>query len=192
MGLCQECDSMVALARPRLEGSTVVDVATGKGVKSQVRTSSGMFLSHEDRRQHFVTDIEQRIATYSHVPLPNGELLQVLRYEKEQQYRPHHDFFADEFNLKRGGQRVATMLMYLMEPEEGGETIFPAAGTGECTCGGEKRKGICVPARKGDAVLFWSMRLDGTTDDASIHGGCPVLRGEKWSSTKWMRQGVFN
>lgn len=30
-----------------------------------------------------------------------------------------------QFNLKRGGQRVATMLMYLTDGVEGGETIFP-------------------------------------------------------------------
>lgn len=30
-----------------------------------------------------------------------------------------------QFNLKRGGQRVATMLMYLSDDVEGGETHFP-------------------------------------------------------------------
>jgi len=30
--------------------------------------------------------------------------------------------------------------------------------------------------------------LDGNTDPNSIHSGCPVLKGEKWSATKWMRQ----
>lgn len=30
--------------------------------------------------------------------------------------------------------------------------------------------------------------LDGVSDPDSIHGGCEVLSGEKWSATKWMRQ----
>lgn len=30
--------------------------------------------------------------------------------------------------------------------------------------------------------------LDGQSDPNSIHGGCEVLGGEKWSATKWMRQ----
>jgi prolyl 4-hydroxylase len=33
--------------------------------------------------------------------------------------------FILQFNLKRGGQRVATMLMYLTDGVEGGETHFP-------------------------------------------------------------------
>ncbi|PNY06134.1 prolyl 4-hydroxylase subunit alpha-1-like protein, partial [Trifolium pratense] len=134
--------------------------------------------------------IEKRISVYSQVPVENGELMQVLRYEKNQYYRPHHDYFSDTFNLKRGGQRIATMLMYLGDNVEGGETHFPSAGSDECSCGGKLTKGLCVKPIKGNAVLFWSMGLDGQSDPDSVHGGCPVLAGEKWSATKWMRQSV--
>lgn len=34
--------------------------------------------------------------------------------------------------------------------------------------------------------------LDGESDPNSIHGGCEVLAGEKWSATKWMRQRAAN
>ncbi|KAA0044633.1 prolyl 4-hydroxylase 1 isoform X7 [Cucumis melo var. makuwa] len=96
--------------------------------------------------------------------------------------------FLLQFNLKRGGQRIATMLMYLSENIEGGETYFPKAGSGECSCGGKTVPGLSVKPAKGDAILFWSMGLDGQSDPNSIHGGCEVLSGEKWSATKWMRQ----
>lgn len=43
----------------------------------------------------------------------HGEGLQVLHYEAGQKYEPHYDYFVDEFNTKNGGQRMATMLMYL-------------------------------------------------------------------------------
>ncbi|XP_020675003.1 prolyl 4-hydroxylase 1 [Dendrobium catenatum] len=184
----EECDYLKALSRPRLQTSTVVDAKTGKGVKSEVRTSSGMFLSSEERKFPIIQAIERRIAVFSQIPAENGELIQVLRYEVSQQYRPHHDYFSDTFNLKRGGQRVATMLMYLNDEVEGGETHFPMAGDGQCSCGGEMVRGICIKPNKGDAVLFWSMGLNGESDHNSLHGGCPVLKGEKWSATKWMRQ----
>ncbi|KAK1682419.1 hypothetical protein QYE76_043267 [Lolium multiflorum] len=184
----EECDYLREIARPRLEISTVVDVATGKGVKSDVRTSSGMFVNSEERKRPVIQAIEKRISVFSQIPVENGELIQVLRYEPSQYYRPHHDYFSDTFNLKRGGQRVATMLMYLTDGVEGGETHFPQAGDGECSCGGTMLKGLCVKPNKGDAVLFWSMGLDGNTDLSSLHSGCPVLEGEKWSATKWMRQ----
>ncbi|CAK8574438.1 unnamed protein product [Lathyrus sativus] len=188
----EECDYLRAVALPRLKISTVVDVKTGKGVQSDVRTSSGMFLNGDERKYPMIQAIEKRISVYSQVPVENGELMQVLRYEKNQFYRPHHDYFADTFNLKRGGQRIATMLMYLGDNVEGGETHFPMAGSGECSCGGKLSKGICVKPTKGDAVLFWSMGLDGKSDPESVHGGCPVLSGEKWSATKWMRQSVHH
>ncbi|KAI3987406.1 hypothetical protein MKX01_042410 [Papaver californicum] len=188
----EECDYLKAIARPRLQISTVVDAKTGKGIKSDVRTSSGMFLSNEERKYPIVQAIEKRISVFSQVPVENGELVQVLRYEKNQYYKPHHDYFSDTFNLKRGGQRIATVLMYLSDNVEGGETYFPMAGTGECSCGGKMVKGLSVKPNKGDAVLFWSMGLDGKEDPRSIHGGCEVLSGEKWSATKWMRQKTTN
>lgn len=184
----EECDYLMAMAQPRLQISTVVDVKTGKGIKSDVRTSSGMFLSAAERKYPIIQAIEKRISVYSQVPVENGELIQVLKYEKNQLYRPHHDYFSDTFNLKHGGQRVATMLMYLSDNVEGGETYFPLADSGECSCGGRLVKGLCVKPSRGDAVLFWSMGLDGQSDPNSIHGGCEVLAGEKWSATKWMRQ----
>ncbi|KAG7029070.1 Prolyl 4-hydroxylase 1 [Cucurbita argyrosperma subsp. argyrosperma] len=98
------------------------------------------------------------------------------------------DTKTGKFNLKRGGQRIATMLMYLTDNVEGGETYFPKAGSGMCSCGGKTVPGLSVKPVKGDAVLFWSMGLDGQSDPNSIHGGCEVLGGEKWSATKWMRQ----
>nr|XP_011462583.1 PREDICTED: prolyl 4-hydroxylase 1 [Fragaria vesca subsp. vesca] len=184
----EECDYLRAIASPRLQVSTVVDIKTGKGIKSKVRTSSGMFLSPQEKKFPMIQAIEKRISVYSQVPIENGELIQVLRYEKDQYYKPHHDYFSDTFNLKRGGQRVATILMYLSANVEGGETYFPMAGSGECSCGGKVVKGMSVKPTKGDAVLFWSMGLDGQSDPNSIHGGCEVLAGEKWSATKWMRQ----
>lgn len=184
----EECDYLRALAKPRLQTSTVVDVKTGKGIESKVRTSSGMFLSSEEKTYQVVQAIEKRISVYSQVPVENGELIQVLRYEKNQYYKPHHDYFSDTFNLKRGGQRVATMLMYLSDNVEGGETYFPMAGSGKCSCGGKVVDGLSVKPIKGNAVLFWSMGLDGQSDPSSIHGGCEVQSGVKWSATKWMRQ----
>lgn len=62
----------------------------------------------------------------------NGEDIQVLRYEHGQKYEPHFDFFSDKVNIAKGGHRVATVLMYLSDVLQGGETVFPRAEVSLC------------------------------------------------------------
>lgn len=186
----EECEHLINLAKPFLAKSSVVDSKTGKSTESRVRTSSGMFLKRG--KDKIIQNIERRIADFTFIPVENGEGLQVLHYGVGEKYEPHYDYFLDEFNTKNGGQRVATVLMYLSDVEEGGETVFPAAKANfssvpwwndlsECA-----RKGLSLKPKMGDALLFWSMRPDATLDASSLHGGCPVIVGNKWSATKWM------
>jgi hypothetical protein len=44
-----------------------------------------------------------------------------------------------------------------------------------------------VRPRRGDALLFHNVHLNGHEDPTSLHGGCAVLGGTKWTATKWMR-----
>ncbi|KAF8011405.1 hypothetical protein BT93_J1884 [Corymbia citriodora subsp. variegata] len=187
----EECEYLIELATPHMQKSTVVDSETGKSRDSRVRTSSGTFLARG--RDKIIRDIEKRVADYTFIPVEHGEGLQVLHYEVGQKYEPHFDYFLDEYNTRNGGQRMATLLMYLSDVEEGGETVFPAAKGNFSSvpwwnelsdCG---KKGLSVKPKMGDALLFWSMRPDATLDESSLHGGCPVIKGNKWSSTKWLR-----
>ncbi|OAY60930.1 probable prolyl 4-hydroxylase 10 [Manihot esculenta] len=187
----EECDYLISLAKPHMQKSTVVDSETGKSKDSRVRTSSGTFLPRG--RDKKIREIEKRIADFTFIPVEQGEGLQVLHYEVGQKYEPHFDYFMDEFNTKNGGQRIATVLMYLSDVEEGGETVFPSAKgnysavpwwneLSECGKGG-----LSVKPKMGDALLFWSMKPDASVDPSSLHGGCPVIKGNKWSATKWIR-----
>ncbi|KAG5060942.1 hypothetical protein AAZX31_01G150200 [Glycine max] len=192
----EECEYLIDIAKPSMHKSTVVDSETGKSKDSRVRTSSGTFLARG--RDKIVRNIEKKISDFTFIPVEHGEGLQVLHYEVGQKYEPHYDYFLDDFNTKNGGQRIATVLMYLTDVEEGGETVFPAAKGNFSSvpwwnelseCG---KKGLSIKPKRGDALLFWSMKPDASLDPSSLHGGCPVIKGNKWSSTKWMRVSEYN
>ena len=163
-----------ALAR-----SETVATQTGASEVNEARTSDGMFFG----RGEFpvCARLEARIAALLDWPLENGEGLQVLRYRPGAEYKPHYDYFdpaeaGTPAILKRGGQRLASIVCYLNTPEAGGATVFPEAG-------------LEVAPVSGNAVFFSYDRPHPST--RTLHGGAPVIAGEKWVATKWMREGRF-
>lgn len=191
----EECDHLISLAREELQRSAVADNESGKSVLSLVRTSSGMFI--QKYKDKVVSRIEDKIAAWTFLRKENGEPIQVLRYEEGEKYEPHYDYFHDKINQARGGHRIATVLMYLTDVVKGGETVFPKAERGRHSiqdttlseCG---KQGVAVKPTRGDALLFFSLSPDSTPDVASLHAGCPVIEGEKWSATKWIHVDSFD
>jgi prolyl 4-hydroxylase len=172
---------LIALARPRLVPSTVVDPQTGQDVVAGYRNSLGMFFRPDETP--LIGRLDRRFAELMRLPVENGEGLQVLCYGPGGATAPHFDFVAptnpaNQASLARSGQRVSTLLVYLTDVQEGGETVFPRAGWS-------------ILPRAGHAIYFESCNRRGQLDPQSLHAGQPVLRGEKWVVTKWMRQRPF-
>ena len=175
-----ECDEMIEHSRRRLTRSETVQTDTGSSEVNAARTSDGMFF--ERAEFPLCERIEARMAALMRWPVENGEGLQILRYRAGAEYRPHYDYFdpaqpGTPALLKRGGQRVASLVCYLNTPAKGGGTIFPDVG-------------LEVAAIKGNAVFFSYDRPHPST--RSLHGGAPVLEGEKWVATKWVRERRFD
>ena len=175
----RECAALVQAARPRLARSLTVETQTGGEAVNADRTSEGMFF--ERGESALVRRIEARIAALLHWPVDHGEGLQVLRYGPGAEYKPHYDYFdPDEPGtasmLRRGGQRVATLVIYLNDPLQGGGTTFPDAF-------------LEIGPRRGNAVFFSYERAH--PDTRTLHGGAPVIAGEKWIATKWLREREF-
>ncbi|HEY3699739.1 MAG TPA: 2OG-Fe(II) oxygenase, partial [Spongiibacteraceae bacterium] len=140
----QECDQLIALSRPKLQRSTIVENQTGVEKVIDERSSEGTFFLREENV--FLRMIEQRLSRLMQLPLENGEGIQILRYAIGAEYKPHYDFFPPEnigsaVHIKKGGQRVATLIIYLSDAESGGETIFPEID-------------FAVAPRKGGGVYF--------------------------------------
>ena len=112
-----ECRLLIEAAAPRLKGSRLVNK-----VVSEIRTSRGMFF--EDGEDPFIRRLERRIAELMNVPVEHAEGLQVLHYGPGQEYKDHHDYFAESSPAARNN-RISTLIVYLNDVEEGGETVFP-------------------------------------------------------------------
>lgn len=119
----EECEHLKVKAAPRLARSDVADSVTGKQLVSNVRTSKGMFFTRNE--DDIITRVEARVAAVTMLPPGHAESMQVLHYQSTEEYRPHHDYFSFEGRDANGGNRIATVLMYLTDVEAGGETVFP-------------------------------------------------------------------
>ncbi|MEQ1637090.1 MAG: 2OG-Fe(II) oxygenase [Methylococcales bacterium] len=176
-----ECEQLIALSIEKCKRSGVVDPETGKTIIIPARSSEGSYFQRGENA--FVQQLEARISALMNWPVEHGEGIQILHYANGGEYRPHFDYFPTDqagsaTHLASGGQRVATLVMYLNDVEEGGETIFPEIG-------------LKVVPRQGSAAYFSYFNSQGQVDPATLHSGAPVIAGEKWIATKWMRQGKY-
>jgi len=115
-----------------------------------------------------------------------AESLQVVRYEPGQEYTAHHDFVYPSIRHRYQPTRYATLLLYLNDDYDGGETNFPRA------INPTNHDGITVTPRQGKAVLFYNILPDGNVDDLSQHRSLPVTKGEKWLANLWIWDPVIN
>lgn len=172
-----ECDELCELSKSTLTTSTVVDDATGNAVNHAHRTSLGTYFALG--QYPLVAKIEARIGEITGTPIVNGEGIQILNYAGGGEYRPHFDYFPDNeggrLHTARSGQRIITVVMYLNDVGAGGATVFPDLK-------------LSVYPKKGSALYFSYFNSQGQVDPSTLHGGAPVVEGEKWIATKWIRE----
>jgi prolyl 4-hydroxylase len=168
----EECDYLIALASPLMQGSVIVDPLNGQMRPDPIRSSDAAMLAWIEENP-VVHALNRRIAAVSGSLVEAGEPLQVLRYRPGQEYRPHHDALPGATN-----QRVSTLLVYLNEDFTGGETSFAAAG-------------LTYKGGVGDALLFRNAHPDGRIDQAALHAGLPVTTGCKFLASRWIHERQF-
>lgn len=175
----EECDYLIGLSSRYLIPAEVLDRTSGVPAKSRARTNSVAVLwpVHQDIVVHA---INLRLAAATGLPPENGELTNILMYRPGEEYRAHFDFFpADIAAGDPSGQRIRTLLVYLNETYEGGETRFLVPG-------------LNVKGDPGDAILFHNCdAATGAPDKSTLHAGLPVASGEKWLLSKWYREKTF-
>ncbi|MFZ2032011.1 MAG: 2OG-Fe(II) oxygenase [Vitreimonas sp.] len=173
------CDWFIEQARGKLHGARVATASDTTAVGDR-RTNSvaGSSMLEPDLVMQLT---RLRIAGALDLSAEQLEPSNVLRYEVGQEYGPHYDVIRPEegqnfeAELRTIGQRCATVLVYLNEGYEGGETEFP-------------RLRLRFKGKPGDALIFWNLSTDNALERDSLHAGLPVTRGEKWLLSQWVRE----
>lgn len=179
----EECDILTAYGESRqLQNSKVwddSDVNRPPDVQSQHRTSKQTWIKYDDPNVgHIIRKMRNKAAQLTGVYDASAfEELQLAKYESTQEYKAHFDSCTSKCSNKKLC-RIATLLVYLNDGFEGGETVFP-------------KKGVKVRPKKGHAVLFYNVNTrdeDFPELEYSLHAGAPVLSSNvpKWIANVWI------
>ena len=167
-----ECARMIAMVDRVAKPSATFDTP----YSANYRTSYSGDVNHRDP---FVRKISRRIDDLLGIPAEFGEAVQGQRYLPGQEFQAHCDFFYTDapywrHERNRGGQRSWTAMVFLNDVAEGGTTDFTELG-------------LSIEPKPGVLLMWNNARPDGVPNDATIHAGRPVTKGEKYIVTKWYR-----
>ncbi|CAJ0957278.1 unnamed protein product, partial [Mesorhabditis belari] len=135
--------------------------------------------------EHYENEITSTLFDFAQRRLPSlnlhgAEQWHALSYQQGGHYAPHHDFlyYTNETQwdwwMNEMGNRLATFLAVLETADEGGGTIFPQLP-------------YVVHPEVGDVMLWLNMDVTDHSIAKSLHGACPILKGQKTAATLWIR-----
>ena len=166
----QECNELIEFSKDNLKRSKIS--SSGEGEVNDIRTSSSMFF--QGNENDILEKLEKRISAIMCIPIEHAEGIQILKYTPGQEYKAHFDFFHSASKAAKNN-RISTLVIYLNDVEEGGETYFP-------------KLNLSISPKKGSAVYFEYFYNNEDLNELTLHGGAPVIKGEKWVATQWMRK----
>lgn len=168
----EECEAMVKVIDSSLRRST-----TTRGPEDY-RTSRTCHMRRA--KPEMIKDIDQRVGDLIGFGVDFSEPMQGQRYDVGEYFKAHTDWFApgtDEYDTytKVGGQRTWTVMVYLNDVADVGETRF-------------ERVGRDFRPVKGLGIAWNNLTVDGSVNNATLHEALPVIRGKKYVITKWFRE----
>lgn len=132
----QECNKLIEFSKDNLKRSKIS--SSGEGEVNDIRTSSSMFF--QGNENDILEKLEKRISAIMCIPIEHAEGIQILKYTPGQEYKAHFDFFNSASKAAKNN-RISTLVIYLNDVEEGGETYFP-------------KLNLSISPKKGSAVYF--------------------------------------
>jgi prolyl 4-hydroxylase len=174
-----ECRFLCELAAPTMERAKIFDPRIGAATVADWRSNRSASLGPAVANLSLRL-LEYRLASVAQMPLTQAEYAAVLHYAVGEEYRPHCDYLEPaiepmSFLPGAPGQRRRTIFAYLNDVESGGETQFTQLD-------------LKIQPRLGRIVMFDNVDAAGQIEPRSQHASLPVLAGEKWLCTVWLRE----
>jgi prolyl 4-hydroxylase len=170
----EECDEIIKNANEqKLHLSTVI--SDTNNIDTYDNNSRKSYTTWLNKHKNDINiDIKiSKLATYlTNRPDTHFEDLQVVYYPPGGFFSPHYDATPITSDSKTK-YREYTLIIYLNDVEEGGETEFPLIN-------------LIITPKKGKAILFRSINENQEIINESLHTGKPVIKGEKWICNKWI------
>ncbi|KAJ8675754.1 hypothetical protein QAD02_011540 [Eretmocerus hayati] len=172
-----EIEAIKRLAQPRFKRATVQNYETGELEVASYRISKVAWL--QEYEHSHVKAVSQRVEQLTGLNIDTAEELQVVNYGIGGHYEPHFDFARrgerNAFKSLGTGNRIATVLYYMSDVEQGGGTVFT-------------RIHLSLLPKKGTAAVWYNLKPNGEGDYRTRHAACPVLTGSKWVANKWLHE----
>ena len=149
-----ECDTLISMSKDK--GMTKVE---GNDLFVGDSATTVFDVGEND----FIKKLEARFSEIMCVPVERGVGLQTTLYGVDGELKEHLD-----------SKMKNTLIMYLNDTEEGGETNF-------------SRLNLSIAPKKGTAVYFESIDSKNNVNQWMAHSGKKVVKGEKWIVTKWTK-----
>jgi len=172
----EEARYILETAGPKFDDSTILS-----GKDDNIRKSRTAWLGRDDPT---VRSIYERLSKQYNFDIANAEDLQVVEYKPGGFYNEHHDSCCDDNDhcrdfMKKSGQRVLTILIYLNDDFEDGETRFPTLD-------------MSLKADKYGGIVFHPLEVGGNRcHPLALHKGTPVTSGVKYICNLWVRERPF-
>ncbi|KAM7359477.1 prolyl 4-hydroxylase subunit alpha-2 [Cochliomyia hominivorax] len=160
-----------------IERATIMGIE--KAIVSDHRTSQ--YISIDVDTHPVLGVIDRRVEDMTNLNMKYAERHQFANYGIGGHYAQHYDYFSEgnmnptrvpDFHM---GNRMATVLIYLSDVEQGGGTAFPILK-------------LHLKPKKGSAVFWYNLHASGERDSRTQHGACPIIVGSKWVQNRWIRE----
>lgn len=178
------CKDLIDWGRGKLVPGRVVG-HDGKDTIDNTIRSASVVSKHYDTFPHYEL-INDLVSKHINIDKSRFEKITLTHYKKGQDFKCHQDYFIEnnedsiykshnDERCSKGGNRTSTVIIYLNDVEEGGQTWFPWLN-------------FQITPQTGKLCQFNYDYDEPEYNIRTQHSSIPVIKGEKWIITIWIRE----